>query len=139
MDGWNIAQTGGASLLERRIRRRGWHFIRIAEESRQSGVGDSSQEAVACALKLAVRGFSEYFNVVEVRHIHLTRYPWFVIARLGVCPYRIQQSLVQFVPDNALPLPYRPKEATAGQCLVAVPAVRPRNGDAQRNAVSIQD
>ncbi len=50
MDGWNIAQTGGASLLERRIRRRGWHFIRIAEESRQSGVGDSSQEAVACAL-----------------------------------------------------------------------------------------
>lgn len=105
MDGWNIAQTGGASPLERRIRSRGWHFIRIAEESGQSGVGDSSQEAIACALKLAVRGFSEYFNVVEVRHIHLTRYPWFVIARLGVCPYRIQQSLVQFVPDNALPLP----------------------------------
>jgi hypothetical protein len=105
MDGWNIVQTGGTNLLETRIRRRGWHFVRIADESRRSGVGESSQQAITCALKLAVRGFSEYFNAVEVRHVHLTSYPWFVIARLGVCPYRIQQSPVQFVRDNALPLP----------------------------------
>jgi hypothetical protein len=105
MDGWNIVQTGDASLLEKKIRKCGWHFIRIAEESRRSGVGDSSLQAIACALKVAVQGFSEYFNAVEVRHVHLTTYQWFVIARLGVCPYRIQRSPVQFVPDDALPLP----------------------------------
>jgi hypothetical protein len=105
IDGWNIVRTEGARLLEKRIRRRGWHFIRIADESRRSGVGESSQQAITCALKLAVRGISEYFNAVEVRHVHLTKYPWFVIARLGVCPYRIQQSPVQFAPDDALPLP----------------------------------
>lgn len=109
MDGWNIVQTRGASLLEKRIRRCGWHSIRIAGESLRSGVGESSQEAIACALKLLVHGFSEYFNAVEVRHVHLAEYPWFAIARLRVCPYRIQQSPVQFVPDDALPLPATPR------------------------------
>jgi hypothetical protein len=104
MEGWNIARPGGASLLERKIRRDGWHFTRIADETRRSGVGESSQQAIASALQLAVQSIGEYFNAVEVRHIQLTRYPWFILARLGVFPYRIQQSPVQFVPDDALPL-----------------------------------
>jgi hypothetical protein len=104
-EGWKIARRGGASLLERTIRRHGWHFIRIADETRQGGVGETSQQAIASALQLALRSISEYFNAVEVRHIHLTRYPWFVLARVGVFPYRIQHSPVQFVPDDALPLP----------------------------------
>jgi hypothetical protein len=103
--GWNLVRPGGASLLERRIRRHGWHFIRIADETRQGGVGESPQKAIASALHLAVTSISEYFNAMEVRHIHLTRYPWFVLARLGVFPCRIQQSPIQFVPDDALPLP----------------------------------
>jgi hypothetical protein len=105
MKGWNIVRPGGASLLERKIRRRGWHFIPIADETRRSGVGESSQQAIASALQLAVRSISEYFNTVEVRQIQLTKYPWFVLARLLVCPYRIQKSPVQFVPDDALRLP----------------------------------
>jgi len=104
MEGWNIIRPGGTSLLERKIRRRGWHFIRIADETRRSGVGESSQQAIASALQLAVRSISEYFNAVEVRQIQLTRYPWFVLARLVVFPYRIQKSPVQFVPDDALRL-----------------------------------
>jgi hypothetical protein len=92
-------------MLEKKIRRCGWHFIRIADESLQSGVGESSQHAIVCALRLAVRSFSEYFNAVEVRHIRLTKYPWFVLSRVGVCPHRIQQSPVHFVPDDALPVP----------------------------------
>jgi len=105
MDGWNIVRPGGASLLGKTIRKCGWHFIRIADESLRSGVGESSQQAIASALLLAVRSFSEYFNAVEVRNIHLTKYPWFVLGRVGVCPYRIQQSPVQYVPDDALSLP----------------------------------
>jgi len=102
IDAWNIVPSGGASLLEKRIRRCGWHFVRIADETRRGGVGESSQQAIASALQLAVRTISEYFNAVEVRHIYLTWYKWFVLARVGVFPYRIQQSPVQFVPDDAL-------------------------------------
>ena len=105
MEGWNIARRGGAGLLERRIRRHGWYFIRIADEIRRGGVGESSQQAITSALQLAVRSVNEYFNAVEIRNIHLTRYPWFVLARVGVFPYRIQRSPVQFVPDDALPVP----------------------------------
>jgi len=105
MEGWNLVRPGGASLLERKIRRHGWHFIRIADETRQGVIGESSQLAIDSALRLAVRGISEYFNAVEVRNIYVSRYPWFVLARLGVFPCRIQQSPIQFVPDDALPLP----------------------------------
>jgi hypothetical protein len=106
-DGWSIVGPGGAKRLEKRIRSCRWHSFRIADESLRSGVGESSQQAIVCALKLVVRGFSDYFNAVEVRHIHLTEYPWFVLAKVGVYPYRIQQSPVQLVPDDALPLPAR--------------------------------
>jgi hypothetical protein len=106
-DGWSIVGPGGARRLEKRIRSCRWHFIRIADESLRSGVGESSQQAIVCALKLVVRGFSDYFNAAEVRHIHLTKYPWFVLARVGVYPCRIQQGPVQFVPDDALPIPAR--------------------------------
>jgi len=105
MEGWNLVRPGGASLLARRIRRHGWHFIRIADETRRGGVGESSKQAIASALQLAVCSIGEYFNAVEVRNIHLTIYPWFVLARLGIFPCRIQQSPIHFVPDNALPLP----------------------------------
>lgn len=105
MDGWNIVRPGGAKRLEKTIRKCRWHSIRIADESLRSGVGESSEQAIACALQLAVRSFSQYFNAAEVRHIHLTRYPWFVLGGVGVYPYRIQESPVQFVSDDALPLP----------------------------------
>ena len=105
MKGWNLVRPGDASLLERRIRRHGWNYIRVADEERRSGVGESAQKAIASALRHTVLSITEYFNAVEVRHIHLTRYPWFVLARLAVFPCRIQQSPVQFVPDDALPLP----------------------------------
>jgi hypothetical protein len=105
MEGWNLMRPGGASLLERKIRRHGWHFMRIADETQRGGVGESSKQAIASALQLALGSISEYFNAVEVRNIHLTIYPWFVLARLGVFPCRIQQSPIQFVSDDALPIP----------------------------------
>jgi hypothetical protein len=41
-----------------------------------------------------------YFNAVEVEFIELSKYPWFILARLRVCQYRIQQSAVLAVSDE---------------------------------------
>jgi hypothetical protein len=126
-EGWRFVRSGGANQLEKRIQRQGWHFIRIADGVLQSGVGESSQQAIACALKLALRSISEYFNAVEVRRIHLTMYPWFVLAKVGVYPLRIQQSAVHVVPDSAFPFPPRARNR---QLPVSRPWLSARYGSA---------
>jgi hypothetical protein len=88
-EGWNIVRSGAARRLDREIRRRGWRSIRVAEGTLRSGVGQTSQEAIAGALKLALRCLSERFNAAEVEHIELKIYPWFFLARVTVYPYQI--------------------------------------------------
>jgi hypothetical protein len=95
-DGWNRMRSGGARRLERKVLTRGWNFIKIAEGTPRSGVGDTSQKAIASAMKLALRRADVRSNAVEVEQIELTQYPWFFLARVLVHPYRIQQ-------DAALP------------------------------------
>ena len=102
-EGWNIVRSGGARRLDKEIRRRGWHFIRIDEGTIRSGVGQTPQEAIAGALKLALRCFSKRFNAAEVEHIELKTYPWFVLAKVKVYPYQIQQSAVLSASDETLP------------------------------------
>ena len=103
-EGWNIVRSGGARLLDREVRRRGWHFIRIAEGSLRGGVGQTSQEAVAGALKLALRCLNERFNAAEVEHIELKVYPWFFLARVTVYPYQIGRVAVVPVPVEGVSL-----------------------------------
>jgi hypothetical protein len=103
-EGWNIVRSGGARRLDRRIRRRGWHFIRIGEGALRSGVGQTSQEAIAGALKLALRCLSERFNAAEVEHIELKVYPWFFLARVTVYPYQIGRIAVVPVPVEGVSL-----------------------------------
>jgi hypothetical protein len=113
-EGWNFVRSGGARRLDKQIRRRGWHLIRIAEGLVRSGVGQTSQEAIACALKLALRCLSERFNTAEVEHIELKMYPWFFLAKVAVYPYQIQRSAVLSVSDEAVPLmSMPPAEAVA--------------------------
>ncbi len=71
---------------------KGWNFIRIADGTLRSGVGETSHEAIASALKLALRRVGAHSNAVEVERIELTQYPWFFLARVSVNPYRIQQG-----------------------------------------------
>jgi hypothetical protein len=104
-EGWNFVRTVTAQRLEKKIRKRGWNFIKIEDSLLRSGVGDTSQDAIASALTLALRCVSHHFNGVEVERIMLTRYPWFVLARVRVYPYRIQQSAVAPVPDVAVSMP----------------------------------
>ena len=70
-EGWSFVRAATAKRLEKKIRTRGWNFIKIAGGSLRSGVGDTSQEAIASALKLALRRISEHFNAVEVEHIDM--------------------------------------------------------------------
>jgi hypothetical protein len=103
-EGWNFVRSGDARRLEKKIQTRGWNFIKIADGELRSGVGETSQLAIASALKLSLRCVSTHFNAVEVEHIALTQYPWFFLARVRVYPYRIQEGAVLPVPDEAVPM-----------------------------------
>jgi hypothetical protein len=99
-DGWNRMRSGGARRLEKKVLTRGWNLIRIADGTLRSGVGDTSQNAIASALKLALRRADARSNALEVEQIELTQYPWFFLARVRVHPYRIQQGAELPMPDG---------------------------------------
>lgn len=103
-EGWNFVQSGDNHWLNREIRRRDWHFMWIGEGSLRSGVGQTSQEAIAGALKLALRRIGEGFNAAEVESIKLKKYPWFVLAKVKVYPYQIQRGAVLSSFDRTVPL-----------------------------------
>jgi hypothetical protein len=96
-EGWSFARTPNRKRLEEKIQTLGWNFTGIPGESQRSGVGDTSQEAIASALRLALRHVGKHFNAAAVNHLELTQYPWFFLARVRVHSYRIQQG-------TALPL-----------------------------------
>ena len=52
-EGWSLARRVDAYRLEMRILTRGWNFIKIGDGSLRAGVGETSQEAIACALRLS--------------------------------------------------------------------------------------
>jgi hypothetical protein len=107
-EGWNFVQSGDNHWLDKEIRRRGWHFMWIGEGSLRSGVGQTSQEAIAGALKRALRRVSECFNAAEVESIELKKYPWFLVAKVKVYPYQIQHSVVLSASDGATTLTVSP-------------------------------
>ena len=109
-EGWNFARSGDARRLGKMIQARGWSLTKIPDGLLKSGVGETSQEAIAGALKLALRHVSAYFNAVEVDHIELTQYPWFFLARVRVNPCRIQQGAVLPVSDETQTLPIPPRQ-----------------------------
>ncbi len=115
-DGWKLVRKSDARRLKKKIQTRGWNFIKNANGSLRSGVGDTSQQAIAGALKLALRQVNNEFNAVEVGHIELTHYPWFFLARVRVNPYRIQQETELMMTDGALPVPSpsRPRRSPEG-------------------------
>ena len=107
-EGWDFVRSGDVHWLDEKIRRCGWHFIRIAEGSLKSGIGQTPQEAIASALKLTLRCVSGRFNAAEVGHIELKEYPWFVLATVRVYPYQIQKSAILSVSDEPAFLGMRP-------------------------------
>jgi hypothetical protein len=106
-EGWNFTRSVDACRLKKKILKHGWNFIRTSAGLERSGVGPTSQHAVASALTLALRRTTSHFNAVEVEHIQLTQYPWFFLARVTVYPYCIQEGATLPVCDEAVPLPIR--------------------------------
>jgi hypothetical protein len=91
-DGWHRMRSGGLERLEKKVRVRGWNFIKIADCDLRSGVGDTSETAIVSAISLALRRMDTNSNAVNVQQINLTQYPWFWLARVCVQRYRIQQG-----------------------------------------------
>jgi hypothetical protein len=120
-EGWNFVQSGDANWLDRKVRKSGWHFIWIAEKSLRGGVGQTSREAIASALKFALRGIKERYNAAEVEHIKLTRYPWFCVAAVRIYPYQIQQSANLSLPveSKSLMTPPHARAAVKGDNRIA--------------------
>jgi len=118
-DGWELVEPKEAGELKKRMRTRGRNLIRIGDGIVKSGLGDTWQEAIDCALKRALRMIREPISAVEVGEIRLTRYPWFCLARVTAFPYWIQQSSASPAPDRATllaPAPRRgrpPRQADA--------------------------
>jgi len=102
-EGWNFVQSADAKKLEKKVQSHGWNLLKIADGTQACGVGETSEEAVSSALRLALLRMSAYFNAVEIEYIELTQYPWFFLARVRVYPFRIQQEAVLPVPDEAWP------------------------------------
>jgi hypothetical protein len=100
-EGWSLARRVDAYRLEMRILTRGWNFIKIGDGSLRAGVGETSQEAIACALRLSLRCASERSNAMTFENIALTQYPWFFLARVRAHPYRIQKGVALPAPDDA--------------------------------------
>lgn len=104
-EGWSFVRFVDARRLKKRVLRRRWNFIKIDTGCLRSGVGDTAQEAIAGALKLALREINEHLNAAEIKHIELTRYPWFFLARVSVHPYRIQQDALLSPRSDAVARP----------------------------------
>jgi hypothetical protein len=104
-DGWSFVRSGDVHWLDRKVRKCGWHFIWIGEPSQRGGVGRTAQEAIAAALKLALRHVNPDFNAANIDSIALTQYPWFFIAKVRVYPYQIQQDAVLRASQEATSLP----------------------------------
>lgn len=100
-EGWSSAPSVDARLIEKKLLTCGWNLIKIEDGSLRAGVGETSQQAIACALRLALRCVSERCNAVTFERIVLTQYPWFFLARVRANSYRIQQGEVLPVSDEA--------------------------------------
>lgn len=109
-EGWDFVRSGGARRLEKKVRSRGWHFIKFEGSSVRSGVGDTAKSALASAARMALSHVSVFFNAVEIRHIQITNYPWFVLARIIVNSYRIQEAKVEPLADEFIPAASRPSQ-----------------------------
>ncbi len=99
-EGWSLFSSVDVRSLSNTVRKCGLSLIRTSDGSLRSGVGDTSQEATANAVRLALRRVDLRFNTAEIEHIELSQYPSFFLARVRVYPYCIQRGPVLSVVDE---------------------------------------
>jgi hypothetical protein len=109
--GWRLALSTEPSGLEEKVLSCGWNFIKLPGESVKSGVGETSQQAIACALRHTLRRASKLSNAMTFENISLARYPWFILATVRAYSYRIQQGVeLPVLEEDETPPPRFPRK-----------------------------
>lgn len=90
-DGWLVMRSVRSSQLEKKMRAKDWNLVRLEKNAKGSGVAKNAEDAVASALKQALKAVEGSSNAVEVERVEVTAYPWFFLARLTVNPLSMQQ------------------------------------------------
>jgi len=75
-EGWNFLKTTNAERLEKKIHAHGWNFIKVRDESLRSGVGDTSQEAIASALRRSRWPSASPSRTWPFVSLRLPSWPW---------------------------------------------------------------
>jgi hypothetical protein len=94
LEGWNVARSLDLERLEKRMKSRGWQLTKVVDGFQRSGVGHSGQHAIANAVKLGLRAVDAHSNGAKVAQIKLSVYPWFCVAKVVLCPFRIEELSV---------------------------------------------
>lgn len=103
-EGWTFVRSGGTHRLGKKIRADGGLLLSSVARPSHGGTGKTQEAAIASALRLALRRVNNPLNVVQIEQIQVTTYPWFVVARVVLCPYQIQQRPLSLVRDEELEL-----------------------------------
>jgi hypothetical protein len=90
--GWNYVRTGDAQRLAKKVKAHNWQFIAITDRLMASGIGATPPKARGCALDRALGRLGEQVNAVEIICVQAIRYPWFCLARITLCAYRVQED-----------------------------------------------
>jgi hypothetical protein len=118
-DGWHFVCSDEACRLGAMIKAHSGQYNRVVNSLMRSGVGETSQAAIASALKLALHQVSGNLNAVRIERITLTEYPWFCLARVNLYPCWIQRDVILpvakeeislSIPRRERQLPYRVPE-----------------------------
>jgi len=111
-EGWDCVPLEG--VRGDRVEMRAGQLAACGKPFLKGGKGNTPQEAIARALKLALRQVSKSFNAARVEYLPVQKYPWFYLATVVVYPQAIQQrpSTIAFeVMRHRSPLP----QATFGR------------------------
>ncbi len=104
-EGWTLCPVRRSPSAGEKDTRRWWpSAFKWSLRPSHGGTGKTQEAAIASALRLALRRVNNPLNVVQIGQIQVTTYPWFVVARVVLCPYQIQQRPLSLVRDEELEL-----------------------------------
>lgn len=103
-EGWDSVPFREVRGLGNRVEMCGWQLVVGGPKLLSGGLGNTPEDATACALGLALRQVSQSFNAARVEYLRVREYPWFYLGSVAVYPQAIQQgpSAIGLQSDAAL-------------------------------------
>ena len=89
--GWESVPLREVRGLGNRAEMCGWQLVDGGKQLLKGGLGNTPEDATACALELALRQVSRSFNAATVEYLRVQKYPWFYLGTVAVYPQAIQQ------------------------------------------------